>query len=99
VAYRIKINKRFRVEAHKVYEYLAEEWSFTIADEFIEKVYARIYQLADTPNSGFSTPKHKNVRRINVTKHNKLYYRVKGRTITILSLFPSKQDPRKNKYE
>jgi hypothetical protein len=39
MAYRIKINKKFEIESQKVYQYLAEEWSFKVADDFIEDLY------------------------------------------------------------
>jgi plasmid stabilization system protein ParE len=98
MAYRIKINKKFEIESQKVYQYLAEEWSFKAADDFIENLYARIDQLSEVPLSGSPASRHKNVRKITLSKHNKVYYRVKGRTITVLSLFESKKDPKKNKY-
>jgi len=99
MAYRIKINKRFKIESQKVYQYLAEEWNFKVADDFIENLYTRIYKLAETLHSGSPTAKYKNIRKIIISKHNKVYYRVKGKTITILTLFESKQNPKKNKYE
>jgi plasmid stabilization system protein ParE len=98
MAYRIKINKRFQIETQRVYQYLAEEWSFKVADDFIENLYGTIHQLSEVPFSGSPASKYKNVRKIIISKHNKVYYRVKGKTITVLSLFESKQDPQKNKY-
>src|SRR5438067_581705 len=99
MAYRIKVNKKFKIDSQKVYQYLVEQWSFKVADEFTEHLYSKIYKLPENPFVGAPAAGHKNVRKIIITKHNKLYYRVKGKTITILSLFPSKQNPKRNKYE
>jgi len=99
MAYRLKINKRFVADTRNVYRYLAEEWSFTIADQFVEQIYESVHKLAEIPFAGSPTLRNKNVRSISVTRHNKIYYRIKGKTITILTLFQSKMDPAKNKYE
>jgi plasmid stabilization system protein ParE len=99
MAYRLKINKRFVANTQSVYRYLAEEWSFTIADQFVEQVYVSVRKLAEMPFAGSPTSGNKNVRSISVTRHNKIYYRIKGKTITILTLFQSKMNPAKNKYE
>ncbi len=99
MAYKIKINKAFKINSQKVYQYLADEWSFKIADEFLEDLYEKIYNLTNTPFSGSIAPKYKNVRKLTITKHNKLYYRIRGKAVTILNLFPSKQNPKRNKYE
>lgn len=98
MAYKIKLNKRFIKDSKKVAAWLEEEWSKKVADEFAQKLNTVILSLANNPQVGppSATPL---VRKFTVTKHNKVYYRVKGKTITLLVLFDVRQDPRKNKYE
>jgi hypothetical protein len=38
-------------------------------------------------------------RKLIISRHNKLYYRIKGKTIYIVDWVESKQDPQKNQYE
>lgn len=99
MGYTIQINKRFEINVQKVYAYLAVEFGYKTADEFLEHLYIRIYSLYVTPYSGIVTDKKRNIRKIIVSKHNKVYYRIKGKKIIILTLFPSKLNPVKNKYE
>lgn len=99
MGYTIQINKRFEINIRKVYAYLAVEFDYKTADEFLEQLYIRIYSLTVTPHSGIVTAKKRNIRKIIISKHNKVYYRIKGKTIIILALFPSKVSPAKNRYE
>jgi hypothetical protein len=34
-----------------------------------------------------------------ITKHNKLYYRIEGDIIYMITLFDTRQNPKKNRYE
>ena len=99
MAYEIKQSKLFLIRITKLLEYLEENWSKKIADEFKEKMDKRILRLLKTPNIGKDCNKVLNVKRLVVTKHNKLYYRIKGNTNYIITLFDTKQNQRKNKYE
>jgi hypothetical protein len=49
MAYKIKINKRFKINSQKVYQYLVQEWSFKVADEFLDDLYLKIDHLAENP--------------------------------------------------
>jgi len=39
------------------------------------------------------------VQWILITKHNKLYYRIEGDIIYMITLFDTRQNPKKNRYE
>jgi hypothetical protein len=78
---------------------LRENWGFKVADDFLDGLYERINKLKEIPRSGSPTAKNKNIRKIIISRHNKVYYRIKGNVITILTLIESRQDPKKNKYE
>lgn len=83
----------------KVIDYLLEDWSITVAEEFIQNTESRIETLTFFPNLGLSSDKMKNIKSIVLTKHNKLYYRISDETITILNIFDTRQNPTKNKFE
>ena len=83
----------------KVIDYLLEDWSITLAEEFIQNTESRIETLTFFPNLGLSSDKMKNIKSIVLTKHNKLYYRISDEIITILNLFDTRQNPTKNKFD
>jgi mRNA-degrading endonuclease YafQ of YafQ-DinJ toxin-antitoxin module len=90
MAYKIIVNKRFIATLSKVLAYLEKEWSKKIADDFLLKVDVRIDSLQHHPFIGGQT-KFKGIRGIHVTKHNRMYYKVKGNKVTILNLYDTRR--------
>jgi plasmid stabilization system protein ParE len=82
-----------------VITYLKDTWTEKIALQFIGKVEQRLSRLSIFPLTGIVSNKDKSIRSIVITKHNKLYYRIKNDTIEILNLFDTRQNPDKNSYE
>ncbi len=70
-----------------------------VAEEFKEVLDRKILQLSVTPNIGINSIKIVNVKRVVITKHNKLFYKIKGKTIFLITLFDTRLDPQKNTYE
>ncbi|MBK7883604.1 MAG: type II toxin-antitoxin system RelE/ParE family toxin [Chitinophagaceae bacterium] len=99
MAFKIKINKRFNKNAEKVASWLEKEWSKKVADDFARKLVSTISAISKNPFIGSSTPKIIAVRKFNVTKHNKIYYRIKNNTITFITIFDNRQNPKKNRYK
>lgn len=99
MAYKIKQSKLFLIKIIKLLEYLEKNWGKKVADEFKERVDKKILQLSETPNIGKDGRQVSNVKRIVITKHNKLFYMIKSKTIYLITLFDIRQDPQKNKYE
>lgn len=83
----------------KVIEYLRDEWSVTVAMNFIEKAESRLESLAIHPLLGIVSEKDKNIRSIVITKHNKLYYQINSNTIEVLNIFDTRQSPDKNQHD
>ncbi len=99
MAYKIIKSKKFLNNLLNVQNYLEKEWGLKAAINFQTIIDQKLAALSLHPKIGITTSKRKNIRKINITKHNKIYYRIKNRTITILILFESKQNPERNKYE
>jgi plasmid stabilization system protein ParE len=99
MAYTIKINRRFEIKVAQTYEYLAKEWGFTVADAFYNKIIQKIDTLQSYPFIGKMSKKKPDIRRILVTKHNILYYRIDGNTIVIINLLSTKRNPKQNPYD
>ena len=99
MAYKIIRSKRFLKNVIDILGYLEREWGITVAINFQTILDKKIAGLSLHPKTGIITNKSGNIRKLTITKHNKVYYHIKGKEITVLTLFESKQDPRSNKYE
>jgi len=58
--------------------------------EFLAILDSKLNALQKHPHIGGLT-NIKDVRGIHVTKHNRMFYRVKGSTITVLNLFDTRR--------
>ena len=90
MAYKIIINKRFIDRVSDLLIFLEEEWGKKVADDFVVKVDYKINSIQQHPYIGTLT-RFKNVRGMNVTKHNRIYYKVKGNKVTILNLYDTRR--------
>ena len=99
MAYKIIFQKKLIKKSAEVSGWIEKEWSKASADKFAITLYNKIESLRQTPLAGMPSPKKPEYRKLIITKHNKIYYRIKGKTIYIVNLIESKQNPGKNKYE
>ena len=81
IIWRKKAIARFQ----KIVDYLQSEWSAKVAEEFIEEVEQLETILLSHPYSG-SESKERNYRKLVLTKHNTVIYKVKGNKVFILSI-------------
>ena len=98
MAYQIIVKKRFINKVQKVLTYLEKEWSHKVACEFLEKIDRRIDLLTKQPYVGAPSNKIKDVRGVLVSRHNRLYYKIKNNTVTILNIYDTRLNPKKNPY-
>ena len=77
MAYKIIVKKRFTNKVVKLLEYLEKEWGKNVAAKFLHKLDTRIDHLSTQPFTGIELRNYKNTRSILITKHNRLYYRIK----------------------
>jgi len=99
MAHKIVKSKKFLKNVLDILGYLEKEWGLKAAVNFQRILDEKIAGLSLHPKIGITTSKSKNIRKLTITKHNKVYYQIKGKMITILTLFESKQNPKRNKYE
>ena len=98
MAYQVIIKKRFTNKVQKVLAWLNKEWSAKVASEFLEKIDYRIGLLAKQPYVGAPSAKVKDIRGLLITRHNKMYYKVKGDKVIILNMYDTRINPKKNPY-
>lgn len=98
MAYRIIWTKNAREDLKAIIKYLKEEWSLTVAEKFIIDVYQKIDLISNFPFSGIKSFKNKSVRKIVITRHNSLYYKIEEDKIRLLDFFDNRQDLEKDVY-
>ncbi len=73
MAYKIVASKLFQKKVIALNHYLQEEWGMTVVSEFNELLIRIILLIAEQPAIGSVSKKKKDVRKILITKHNRLY--------------------------
>ncbi len=99
MAYRILVKKRFTNKVNKLLTYLEKEWNKDVADKFLVKLDKRIVNLSFQPFTGAPVSSFINVRSVLITKHNRLYYRIKDSAIEIVNLYDTRIKPDKNRFK
>ena len=79
-------------------EYLAQEFSQRAAENLIEAFDQAIARIAEHPTAYRQTAVNPRVHFILVGKHRRLYYRVGRKTIRIVFIFDTRQDPKKDPF-
>ena len=70
-----------------------------VASDFLVKVDKRLQQLSRQPFAGIPSQKVKEVRSVFITKHNRVYYKVKGRKVIVLNMYDTRMNPKKKSIE
>lgn len=99
MAYKIIFQKDFLKKSVHIANWLEINWSKKSADKFASILYQKLTDIQNNPFIGQICKNDIATRKILISPHNKLFYRVKGKTIYIITLFDTRQDPKKNKYE
>ncbi len=86
MAYRVIVKKRFSNKVQKVLTWLETEWSHKVAVEFLIKIDRRINLLITQPDIAIPSTKVKDVRGLLITRHNRLYYRIKDDKVIVLCI-------------
>jgi plasmid stabilization system protein ParE len=96
--YQVVYKKRFQQKFLRLLNYLNTEWGIKVTDNFIATFQERITTLISNPNMGKQSSILE-VRSILITKHNRLYYRVKNDTIEIVNFYDTRINPKNNPYK
>ena len=99
MACQIIVKKHFTNRVQKVLACLEKEWSHKAAVEFLIKIDRRIKLLVKQPHVGVLSSKIKDIGGLMVTRHNRLYYKIKGNKVIILNMYDTKINPKRNPYQ
>ncbi|MBS4027597.1 MAG: type II toxin-antitoxin system RelE/ParE family toxin [Ignavibacteriales bacterium] len=76
-----------------IIEYLVEEWSPSVAEDFIETVEHKLELLAEFPLLGVESQKKKGMRKLLLSPQNMLVYRIERNRIILLQIYDTRQNP------
>ncbi len=85
MTYKIIYKKCFNQKLCKLLDYLKNDWSEGVAEKFIDELKERLKTVSEQPYIGPPSVVIKSVRSILITKHNRIFYRIKGHTITCMT--------------
>jgi plasmid stabilization system protein ParE len=80
----------------EIYLYLLLKWSETIADKFEAKVTTRVNRLSKQPYMGTGSEKKLGLRKVLITEHNYMLYRILNEQLIILDFIDTRQEPATN---
>ena len=83
--------KRAETNLGNVKKFLKDNWTLKVRIEFSTKVKNIIELLTINNNLGSVINKHSDTRKILVTKHNYLYYRVKNNKLFIVNFLDTRK--------
>ncbi len=85
-------------DIENILEYLNKNWNQKVIIRFLNKINIATKQILKNPHQYPIINKKLQVRKCVVTKQNTLFYRNTEKTIEILRLYDTRQDPEKLKF-
>ena len=79
--------------------YIEENFGKTAAVKFTQTIFKKAQSLSRFPEKGRHSQKFPEIRHINVSKINRLYYRIEDDDILIIFLFDMRQAPEKDPFQ
>lgn len=98
MAYKISWSDIALEDYQHVIDYLISSWPLSVAIDFENTVNRKLANLSMQPFTGIKSNRNPAIRSILFTKHNRLYYRIKGNNIELLSIIDTRMDPSKNPF-
>jgi len=93
MAYKITISRKAEDSLDEIFEYLVENWSEKIKNNFKNKLNNEINYLRQNPYMYQASNERQDIRRCFITKHNALYYRILENEVEIITIHNTKSNP------
>ncbi|MFI5138906.1 MAG: type II toxin-antitoxin system RelE/ParE family toxin [Sphingobacteriales bacterium] len=78
-----------------IIDYLSANWGITVTNNFIDRFEQVLVLLAENPGMFQFLDQTRRVQKCIMTKHNILYFKETAKTIRIITIFDTRQDPKK----
>ncbi|WP_242206213.1 type II toxin-antitoxin system RelE/ParE family toxin [Aestuariivivens insulae] len=92
---KVVISKTAEKKLDKLLDYLIQKWSVKVKKEFVEKLDSSIEAIRDQPEIFPESKKGRALRKCVITKQTTLYYRYNSKRISIVTMFDTRQNPKK----
>jgi plasmid stabilization system protein ParE len=79
----------------KIIRYLEDNWTEKEIVKFANELDRSIEIIKKNPLTFHPSNRNPSLRKVVVTKHNTLYYKIEGQTIKLVTVFDTRQDPNK----
>lgn len=90
---RVIFSKKAKIKLENLLCYLEKEWSEKSKNDFIKKLDRSIAQISKLPVSCPESKKFPCLFKCVVTRQTTLFYRIKDKTIQVITLFDTRQNP------
>jgi plasmid stabilization system protein ParE len=97
--YKILWSEQALTDLQNILDYLTENWTQRELKNFSQRLDKRINLIRHYPNLFPSSSTKKSIRRSVLTKHTTIYYQVQTQTLKIVTLFDTRQNPKKLKFK
>lgn len=98
MAYEISWSEISLQDYNRIIEYLISEWPLSVAFDFVDVVNKKLDNLSKQPFVGIKSEKNPSIRSILFTPHNRLYYKISGNTIALLTIVDTRTNPKINPF-
>lgn len=92
---KVKISSQARLDLIRIEEYLLDNWSEKVADDFYEKLLDAI-DILEMTNVNFERYLDTDFTKFLLTKHNYIIYRIIGNEMTVVRILQNFQNPDDN---
>jgi len=96
---KVVVTKTAENKLEKLFDYLVKKWSLKVKNEFIERLNDSIAVLEKQPEIFPESKKIKGLRKCVITKQTTLFYRFNSTRIYIVTVFDTRQHPKKLKKD
>ena len=96
---KVVISKTTEKKLDSLFSYLVEKWSVKVKNEFIEKLDYSIELIRNQPEMFPESKQGKKLKKCVVTKQTTLFYRFTSKQINVVTIFDTRQNPKKLKQE
>ena len=96
--FNIYLSPRAKIRLENILDYLINNWSVKTKDNFLSKL-DRTISLIQTSPKLFPKSNIENIRKAVITKQITLFYIINKDTIEIITLFDTRQNPKKLESE
>jgi len=90
---RVIVTKRASIRLEELFNYLENEWSEKVKNDFIKKFENAICQIQQYPKMAPKSNIISDLHKYIVTRQTSIIYRNDEKSITILTIFDNRMDP------